>query len=117
MEATVTTRSGNGPRVVPEKRPEMVKAVLRKPDKHVSSAQIGACLEAARHAAGWNLDQLAHALDKDPRQVQRWIDGKEHAQIVAVFNVPELQAPFVIALAALAPGCDIVTTISIRKRA
>lgn len=88
----------------------MARADVRK---SASWADIGNCLEYARHAAGWNLDQLADALQRDPRQVRRWIAGEEQTQIAVVFGVPQLRAPFVIALARLAE-CDVETTVRIR---
>lgn len=66
---------------------------------------------------GWNLDEFAQAVDRDPRQVARWIAGKENPQFHAMFAVEPLRGPLVIALAALADDIDITTTISIRRRA
>ena len=111
MQSSVEREAVVSHRVIPDIRPEMAQAGLRKAE----TVDIGACLDHARRVAGWNLDELAHALGKDARQVRRWIDGRERVQMDAVFAVPELRAPFVIALAERS-GLDVVTTISVRSR-
>lgn len=117
MDMSVASESEPRHRVISERRPEMARASLRSGERVVNAAQIGACLDYARRVVGWSLDQLACELGRDARQVRRWIDGAENAQVHVVFSVPDLREPFVIALAGLAPGCDIVTTISIRRTA
>jgi ribosome-binding protein aMBF1 (putative translation factor) len=106
-------------RVLSDVEPRMAKAALidvRKSETRMNWAAIGGCLDFARRDAGWNLEQLAAALDKDARQVRRWIAGEEQTQLAVVFAVRELQQPFVIALAKLA-ACDVTTQISIRRSA
>lgn len=84
-------------------------------------AEIGACLDFARRSVGWTLDQLASELPpppkaekRDPRQVQRWMDGTEHCQIAVVFKVEALREPFVIALARLSQAFE--EEITLRRR-
>lgn len=108
-------------RVLPEKANAMVGAVLRKPESDDYLAEIGACLDFARRSVGWTLDQLAGELPppprkekRDPRQVQRWIEGDERCQVDVVFAVECLRGPFVVALARLA-DCEIETVVRIRK--
>ena len=105
-------------RVLSEIQPEMVKASLRKSENDDFAREIGRCLDFARRSVGWTLDQLASELPppekaekRDPRQVQRWIDGKEHCQLAVVFAVECLRGPFVEALARLAGCFQIETTI------
>lgn len=88
----------------------MAKASLPKGEMAESRADIGGCLDYARREVGWTVDRLAQELKKDPKQVARWIRNEETVQVHAVFGVPELRQPFVIALAQLA-GCRIETTI------
>lgn len=77
----------------------------------------GRCLDRARLALGWNLNELADALGKrDPRQVARWIAGTDRLHLDAVLAVPALHAQFVIALATIAEGIAVTTTISIQTR-
>ncbi len=123
MAVKVAAASADGHRVIPEMRPEMARASLRKPESVDLQAEIGRCLDFARRMNGWNLEQLASALpppqgadQRDPRQVQRWMEGKERTQLDVVFAVAALRGPFVIALAHLAE-CDVFTTISMRRTA
>lgn len=111
MGVSVNYEADRRPRVIPEIHPEMAKADLRKAE----TVDIGGCLDHARRVVGWNLDELAHALGKDARQVRRWLDGGERVQMDAVFAVPELRAPFVVSLAERS-GMDVITTISVRSR-
>lgn len=99
-----------------ETRPSVAKAHLRKPETADFRAEIGACLDRARFALGWNLDELATALKRDARQVKRWITGDERVQMDAVLSVPELHAEFVIALAGAHDALRVSTTIVIERR-
>lgn len=128
MPRSVAESASDRHRVISEIQPKPIKADLRKTESEpVSvdlSAEIGLCLDYARRFVGWTLDQLAGALPppagsdkRDPRQVQRWIEGKERTQLDVVFAVEPLRAPFVVALAKLAPECDVETTVRIRRGA
>ena len=112
MNHSIEHSTDRAPRVIPEMRPVMVKATVRK--REVEPVDIGFCLDVARRKVGWNLDELAHALGKDARQVRRWISGDERTQMDVVFSVEQLRAPFVVALAELS-GLDVVTTIAVRR--
>lgn len=90
----------------------MLKADLRKSESADALRELGTCLDDARSAVKWTLDQLAAELKRDPRQVRRWIAGEERTQVDVVFAVPELRKPFVIALAKLAE-CSVETTVRI----
>jgi ribosome-binding protein aMBF1 (putative translation factor) len=103
-------------RVIPEMRPAMAKADLRKPESVDYQAEIGACLNKARLMNDWTLEQLAAELKRDARQVARWIRGEENVQMHVVFAVPELREPFVIALAKLA-NCEVEAVIRTRRTA
>ena len=116
MGTSVMNVAAPAPRVIPDVRPRMAKADLRKADSADSLRELGACLDDARAAVKWTLDQLAAELGRDPRQVRRWIAGDERTQVDVVFGVPALRQPFVIALAKLAE-CDVITTISVRRQA
>jgi hypothetical protein len=78
-------------RVISEMRPAMAKADLRKAENVEKPADIGGCLDFARNYVGWNLDQLAAALKRDPRQVRRWIANEENIQLGVVWKVKALQ--------------------------
>lgn len=94
----------------------MQKAVLPKSEKREFWPELGACLDFARRSVGWTVDQLAAELQRDSKQVGRWLRGEERTQVDAVFAVECLRMPFVIALAKLAK-CDVRTTIEIRMTA
>jgi ribosome-binding protein aMBF1 (putative translation factor) len=116
MPATLNDRRASAHRVIPEMRPAMAKADLRKPESVDYQAEIGACLNKARLMNDWTLEQLAAELKRDARQVARWIRGEENVQMDVVFAVPELREPFVIALAKLA-NCEVETVIRTRRTA
>ena len=99
MSAIVANRHTSAHRVIPDLPARMVKADLRKAENVEIPVDIGACLDAARSEARWNLEQLAAALRRDARQVRRWIANEETVQLQVVMTVPELRRPFVIALA------------------
>jgi hypothetical protein len=91
MAATVAPAAGPVHRVIPESRPVMLKADLRKAEIDFR-ARIGACIDSARRDCGWTLDELSWHLPapegkdhRDPRQVARWIRGDERAQFDVLF--------------------------------
>lgn len=91
----------------------MVKADLPKRENRSNLAEIGACLDFARRFVGWTVDQLASELERDSKQVARWIRGEERTQVDVVMSVPALQQPFVVALAKHAK-CEVETTVRMR---
>jgi hypothetical protein len=117
MSTNLLDRSAARHRVIPEIHPQPAKADLRKPETRAYWAEIGGCLDSARRAAGWNLDELSAELKRDPRQVRRWIAGEEQTQIAVVFAVEALRAPFVVALARIAgTGVEIETVVRVRRQ-
>lgn len=116
MASSVADPSVARHRVLPEKAGAPLRAPLRKPESDDAMAEIGGCLDEAKRAAGLTLKELAAALHRDERQVQRWIDGKENTNIAAVFAVAALRKPFVVALSKLA-GCEVETTVRIKVNA
>lgn len=119
MPSTLPAPADARPLLSPEKRGPMAQvpaSALRKADDEAERAVIGRAIDRARQAMGWNLDELAQAVDRDARQVARWIAGKENPQFAALFAVPAFRGPLVIALASLAEDIDVTTTISIRQR-
>lgn len=81
--------------------------------------RVGHALARAREIAGLSQKELAAKFGhSDQAQLSRWEHGKETQQLAAYFNVPEMQQPVVIALAALAEGgVEVHTTISIKRTA
>lgn len=114
--STLANKAAASHRVISDIHPEMAKADLRKAENVDFQAAIGACLDRARRAAGWTLEQLAAELKRDARQVRRWIAGEERTQLDVVFGVPELRAPFVIGLAKLTTNVTVRTVIEIEEK-
>lgn len=131
MPIKSASAAADGPRVLPEKADRMAAGSLRIPEAVPEPdefwREIGDCLDFARRAVGWTIDELAGKLPPPPKkekrdagQVQRWIQGKEQTQIAVVFAREELRNPFVIALAKLAAkddsGVVIRTTVELRQK-
>lgn len=128
MSSSVAEKVDPRHRLLPKKADQPAKADLRIPTMDDFQAQIGACLDAARLACGWTVDELAGHLPppkkggdtRGEKQVRAWIKGEERMQLDAVFAVEELRAPFVIALAKLAAkddsGVVIRTTVELRQK-
>ena len=100
-----------------EPRRRMAKADLRKPEISDWRTRIGASIERTRTLTGWSLKEFADALGRDERQIARWIAGTERPQLDAIFAVPELHGPLLIALAELSPALEVETTLRIRRTA
>jgi hypothetical protein len=95
----------------------MAKANLRKPEIDAWRARVGGAIKRAMGLREWNLDELANAVERDSRQVARWIDGIERPQFDALFAVESFRQPMVIALAELAgTGVEIETVVRITRR-
>lgn len=99
---TVTAPPAAAPLPLPDARPVMLKASLRNADAVDHKSDIGECLASAAHWLGWSLKELAAKLDRDERQVARWLTGAERVQVDVVWSVPELRQPFALHLAKLA---------------
>lgn len=93
----------------------MAKADLRKPEMADWREQIGRAIERARTLACCTLKEFAALIGRDERQIARWIAGTERPQMDAIFGVPQLRGPLVIALAELAEEVRVETTITIRR--
>lgn len=96
----------------------MAKADLRFPENVDFRSAIGQCIDRARLALAWNLDELARNLgDRDPRQVARWISGVERPQFDVLFACEPLRVPLVIQLAGLSAQVEVTTQITVRRTA
>jgi transcriptional regulator with XRE-family HTH domain len=95
----------------------MAKADLRNAETVDYREQIGKALQRATSLVGWTLKELAGKVNRDPRQVARWLSGQERAQLDVLWEVEELRGPLVLALAELSQQAEVVTTISLRMTA
>src|SRR5262245_63247750 len=78
---------------------------VRRTDE-AAKATIGRVIERTRTLAQLTLKEFAARIDRDPRQVARWIAAEERPHLDAIFADVELRPLFVIALAAAA-GDDV----------
>jgi hypothetical protein len=106
-------------RVNGEKRPRMAKAVLPKGENGFRAEWrvLGECLDEARHVLRWTVDRLSKELERDEKQVARWMRGEERTQVDRVYTVPSLWGVFVIALARRSPDCVVETVVRLRRQA
>lgn len=98
MSHTVASPSGGAHRVFPEMgRSVMAKAELarlRKAEIDEIRSGIGRCVTRARQIVGWNLEELTQRCGtdlepRDPRQVQRWCEGRERPQFDVLLAISE----------------------------
>lgn len=95
-------------------RPRMAKAVLEDRRK-AESVPIGHALRRMLALVGWSLKEFAGAVGRNERQVARWLDGSERAQLDTLFAVEALRQPLVQALAELAEA-EVVVTVRLRRQ-
>ena len=93
----------------------MAKADLRKADVTEWRGSIGQAIGRARTLCELSLKEFADAIGRDERQVARWIGGTERPQLDAIFAVPTLRGPLVIALAELSGTVEVITEIRVRR--
>lgn len=96
-------------------RPRMAKALKNLEDRPWRE-QIGRAIERAISIAGLSQKEAAALLDRDQAQVARWVSSTERPQLDAIFAVPVLRGPIVIALAELSQDIDVVTQITVTRR-
>ena len=119
MTLSSMSSSASRHRELAEIRPSgMAKANLRNTEISPVAyrAAVGHAIQRAASVAGWSLKELAGRVDRDPRQVARWLDGSERPHFDALFAIEEFRQPLAVALAELAE-CEITTVITIRRRA
>lgn len=106
----------------PEK---MAKADLRKPEtlakadlRKAETNDVGLAIARAQQLRGWSLKEFSEAAQRGERQLARWMDGTEHAQLDTLFAIESFRQPLIVALAERAGfGVDVHTTITIRRAA
>ena len=107
------------PLLLTAKRSKQAKVGLsdrRKAENERLWVRWGSCIDEVRGAFRLTLKEFAVELgDRDERQVQRWVEGKERPQIETVLAVERFQGPMLIALARLAHGVEVDTVVHIRR--
>ena len=105
-------------RLLAETRPRMIKATLRNPETECWRAPVGKAIANVQSRSGLSLKEFAAAVQRDERQVARWLTGVEHAQLAAILAVPVLRQLLLVALAeSIGESVEIKTTIEIRRTA
>lgn len=118
MDPSVNAEPAGCHRRLPDTRPRMVKAHLRKAETSEWRARMGTVIARVMHLRGWTLKEFAAAVERDERQCGRWMNGLERPQFDAVMAVESLQQLVVLALAEIAgSGVELETTVRIRRRA
>lgn len=115
MSQTVGPSPAAQPRELPESAQRAVaKANLRKADDW--KPLVGRALVRAIQLRGWSLKEFAGAVDRDPRQCARWLDGSERPQFDALFAIESFRQPLIVAFAEMAgAGVEVTTHISVRR--
>lgn len=96
-------------------RPRMAKA-LNKVEERDWKADMGKVIARCFELAGLTDKEAGALMDRDKAQISRWIAGTERPQFDAIFAVPQLRAPLVLALAEQTPDTvEAVTELRIRR--
>jgi hypothetical protein len=101
--------------LLPDTRPRMAKAVIRKADT-AWRAHVGLVIQRVRSLAGLSLKEFAAVVDRDERQCARWENSTERPQFDAVFAVASLRQLLVQAFAEIA-GAEVEITVRIKRSA
>lgn len=98
---------------------ESLRKKLAEPSDDAARVALGSAIERALQLAGMTKVQAAQEMGYGENQapVSRWIAGIETPQFAKLFAVKQLRQPLVIALAELADGIEIVTQLTVRRRA
>jgi hypothetical protein len=120
MSTSVARDSADRHRTLRDIKPKAVKALLTNGEISADEADfrdlMGKAVERAILLCGWSVKEAADRIRRDRAQVSRWMAGTERPQFDALFAVPELRGPLVIALAeATGEVADVTTTVTIRR--
>lgn len=108
------------PLLVSEKPKKQAKATLktlRKAEKGSQWQKWGVAIKAVQHEFQLSLKEFAAELERDERQVQRWMDAQERPQIETVLAVERFEPVMLIALAKKTSGVEVDTVIHVRRSA
>lgn len=104
MSRSVLDQTLPVPRDYREKSPAMAKATIKVHPKGENETRLmfGRAIVRALRLIDWTAERLAKELERDHRQIGRWITGEERPQIESLWDIKELRQPLVIALAEMA---------------
>lgn len=119
MNGSVSHSGAMSHRELSDVRPRMAKADVRKADESGDVAwreRVAKAIERTRTLSGLNLNEFADAVERDARQVSRWLKGEERPHLDAILANGKLRQALVVALAEMAgDGIEIETTVRIRR--
>ena len=115
MASSLAQPSLPTPLLCAEKRAKTAKASLPKQEKNPLWVKHGAAMREMQHSLQMTLEEFAYVLQKDVRQVGRWMDGIERPQIESVLAIERFEGPMLIALAKRMKGIDVDTVVHIRR--
>jgi hypothetical protein len=72
-----------------------------------------AVIDEVRRDAKLTVDEFAGVIERDPRQVGKWLNATERPQIETVFAFEQFQQPAVLALARRVKSIRITTQITV----
>jgi len=102
------------PAVITAER-RMAKASLRKAQND-DWIVMGRIVERTRQLAGLSLKEFAAQVNRNPRQVAAWIEGREQPQAAVIYGVKTLRGYFLIAQAQDAgDGVELETVLRVRR--
>lgn len=79
---------------------------------------LGLCIEDVQTELRLSLEEFAHALGKDERQVKRWQTAEERPQVEAVFAIERFQVALIVAMAKrIGNAVEVETVIRVRRSA
>lgn len=95
-------------------RARMAKVSIPKAKNY---AALGKRVARVLELSTLSLKEFSALIGRNERQVGRWIDGSDRPQLELLYESPALHPLLVIALAEGAPGVEVETTITVRRRA
>lgn len=92
--------------------PRMAKVHTAAHGNSVSWALMAECLNEVRGTL--TVEQFAAAIDRDARQVGKWLSASERPQFETVFAVERFQQPLWLALGRRIKTVEITTQLTVR---
>lgn len=117
MPSTIQRDGARLPLLNSVPRPAMAKVHTPSHGNPACWSLIAACLDEVRRDAGLNVDEFADVLERDPRQVGKWLNATERPQFETVFAIDRFQQPLLLALARRVPSIQITTQLTVVRSA
>lgn len=117
MDSTVAKPADQPQRQLSDVRPVMARGDRLISENREYRAGIAGCVDRARRAMGWNIDQLAGhcGVDRDPSQVGRWCRGTERPPFDVLLAIDHYGEELLLELAAF-KGARITRRVEFPER-